>query len=486
MDRPDDHSRPVDRDAWLPSVRATLASLSLSMLLGSLDTSIANAGLPVLARTFEASFQAVQWVVLAYLLAVTTLIVSVGRLGDRIGRKRLLLAGIAVFTAASLGCGLAPNLPWLVAARAAQGLGSAIMMALTVAFVGRTVPKARTGVAMGLLGTMSAVGTTLGPSVGGLLTTHLGWRSMFLVNVPLGLLTLALSRRHLPTDPPAGPAGRTAFPGSGTAWLALTLAAYALATTLGHGSFGRLNLGLLLTAAVGLVIFLATQRRAAVQLIPFGLFEVPGLGAGLAVGMAVSTVIMATLVVGPFYLSRALDLDPARVGLALSAGPLAAVLSGIPAGRLVDRFGGPRMALAGLVGMTLGVVGLSLTPLRSGLPGYLAPLLVVTSHYALFQTANNTVIMSAAGAAQQGLVSGLLSLARNLGLVTGTSFMGAVFALASGAGDVAAAAPEAVSTGMRGTFAVAALFLVVATVSLAGRRHPAPMPCPDAGPGGRG
>lgn len=151
--------------AGTPSVRWALASLSLSMLLSSLGTSIANVGLPTLAQAFNASFQQVQWVVLAYLLAITTLIVSVGRLGDLAGRRRLLLAGIFLFTVASALCGLAPTLSLLIASRAVQGLGAAIMMALTMAFVGETVPKAKTGSAMGLLGTMSAIGTALGPSL---------------------------------------------------------------------------------------------------------------------------------------------------------------------------------------------------------------------------------------------------------------------------------------------------------------------------------
>src|SRR5216117_2528204 len=125
-----------------PSVRWALASLALSLLLSSLGTSSANVGLPTLAQAFNASFQEVQWVVLAYLLAITTLIVSVGRLGDIIGRRRLLLAGIVLFTAASVLCGVAPTLWLLIAARAVQGIGASIMMALTMAFVGETVPKA--------------------------------------------------------------------------------------------------------------------------------------------------------------------------------------------------------------------------------------------------------------------------------------------------------------------------------------------------------
>ncbi|WDT79427.1 MAG: MFS transporter [Candidatus Manganitrophus sp.] len=214
-----------------PSVRWALASLSLSMLLSSLGTSIANVGLPTLAQAFNASFQEVQWVVLAYLLAITTLIVSVGRLGDLTGRRRLLLAGIFLFTVASVLCGVAPTLWLLIAARAVQGLGAAIMMALAMAFVGETVPKAKTGSAMGLLGTMSAIGTALGPSLGGVLIAGLSWRAIFLVNVPLGLLTFFLALRTLPVDRREPKTERAGFDTVGTLVLALTLAAYALAMT---------------------------------------------------------------------------------------------------------------------------------------------------------------------------------------------------------------------------------------------------------------
>ena len=147
------------------SSRRALGTLSLSMLLSSLGTSIVNVGLPTFARDFDASFQEVQWIVIAYLLAITTLIVSAGRLGDIVGRRRLLSGGVLLFTIASAVCGFAPTLHLLIAARAMQGLGAAIMMALTIAFVGDTVPKDRTGSAMGLLGTMSAIGTALGPSL---------------------------------------------------------------------------------------------------------------------------------------------------------------------------------------------------------------------------------------------------------------------------------------------------------------------------------
>ncbi|MBP6560234.1 MAG: MFS transporter, partial [Burkholderiaceae bacterium] len=237
-------SRAAPQAPSAPSARWALASLSLAMLLSSLGTSIANVGLPTLARAFNAPFQQVQWVVLAYLLATTTLVVSAGRLGDMVGRRRLLLAGIALFTLASVLCGMAPTLGLLIAARALQGLGAAVMMALTMALVAQAVPQDKTGSAMGLLGTVSAIGTALGPSLGGLLIAGVGWQALFFINLPLGVLAFFLAYHTLPADGPK--AGRLGFDYLGTQLLALTLAAYALAMTLGLGRWGLLNAALLL------------------------------------------------------------------------------------------------------------------------------------------------------------------------------------------------------------------------------------------------
>ncbi|HPA50566.1 MAG TPA: MFS transporter [Thermoanaerobaculia bacterium] len=455
-----------------------LASLALPMLLSSLGTSIANVALPALATSFRAPFHAVQWVVLAYLVATTTLVVGAGRLGDVTGRRRLLSAGILVFTLASALCGLAPTLGMLVAARALQGVGAATMLALTLAFVGETVPRERTGAAMGLLGTMSAVGTALGPSLGGLLIAGLGWRAIFLVNLPLGAAALVMARRYLPADRRAAKAGRPRFDLAGTVVLALTLASYALAMTVGRGGLGARGAALLTGAALGVALFVRVEARAKAPLVRVAAFQDPALGAGFAMSALVSTVMMATMVVGPFYLARALGLDAGSVGLVLSAGPLVAAMTGVPAGRAVDRFGAPRTTLAGLLGIVAGAVGLSMTPAAAGVVGYVIPIVVITAHYALFQTANNTAVLADVDAGERGVVSGLLNLSRNLGLITGASVMGSVFARASGAADVAAADPAALAAGMRATFVVAAVLVVVALAVSRASRAPAPVPSP--------
>lgn len=447
-------------------VRWILASLSLSMLLSSLGTSIANVGLPTLTHAFNASFQQVQWVVIAYLLAITTLIVSVGRLGDLMGRKRLLLAGIALFSIASMLCAAAPTLLMLIASRALQGLGAAIMMALTMAFVSETVSKEKTGSAMGLLGTMSAVGTALGPSLGGVLIASLHWRAIFFINVPLGIASFLLAQRYLPPDlqvnNKASNKAKPSFDHTGTLLLALTLAAYALAMTLGRGHFGAVNLALLLAAMLGAGLFILVETKVASPLIRPAMFRDITLSTSLAMNILVATVMMATLVVGPFYLSRSLALSDAMVGLVMSTGPVISACSGVIAGRIVDRLGAQTTVIAGLIAMTAGAFALALLPAVLGISGYIIAIAILTPGYQLFQAANNTAVMQDIQTSQRGLVSGMLNLSRNLGLITGATLMGAVFAWASASSDIRTAAPETIATGMQLTFVVAGVMLVMA------------------------
>ena len=424
----------------LTASHGALCALALSTLVSALGMSSASIALPTLAQAFDASVGHVQWVLIAYLLAVTTLIVSAGRLGDIAARRRLLLAGIALFTAGSCLSGLAPSLGLLIAARAVQGLGAALMMALGMAFVGEVLPKDRTGSAMGVLGTMSAVGTALGPSLGGMLIHAQSWRAIFLVNVPLGLLALALAWRFLPADRARPASAGVDLPGM--LLLALTLLAYALAMTAG----GAATLPLLCGAALGLILFIAAELGAATPMVQLAMFRDLSLSASLVMSLLVSTVMMTTLVVGPFYLAHSFGLDAAGVGLVLSAGPLAAALAGIPAGRLVDRHGAAITGQAGLAGLACAAWALSCMPPGLGIPGYLACIIGMTISFSLFQTANNTAVMAAVAPDRRGVVSGLLNLSRNLGLMSGASVMGTVYATA----------------GLRVTFSVAAMLIVVA------------------------
>ena len=389
------------------SARARLAALSLAMLLASLGTSIANVALPALGDTFGASLAQVKWVVLSYLLAVTAGVVLAGRLGDRFGRRRLLLAGLALFALSSVLCAAAPTLSVLVLARLGQGAGAAAMMALAMAMAVETPGKS--GSALGLLAATSAAGTALGPAVGGALIALAGWRALFLLCALGAVAALVLARTSLLARA-AAPA-KPSEPG-----------------------------------------FRGTRR----------LLRDPLLVISLAAGPLASAVVMAALVVGPFYLTYGLGQDAARVGLILSSGPIVAALAGVPAGRLTDRFGGLAIAAGGLVLMTLGCASLALLPLAFGIPGYILPIAVTTLGYALFQTGNNSLVLRRAPAGQRGLVSGLLTLLRNAGLIGGASAGAAIFAYALAGEAPASATPDAVAAAMQATFAVAGALVALA------------------------
>ncbi len=461
--------------------RWALVALSLAMLMPSLATSTANAALPSLAHAFSVSFQTTQWIVLSYLLTVTALITAVGRLGDILGRRLLLLNGMAIFAVGSLLSGIAPNVELLIFARVVQGAGASTMMALTMAFVSDVVPTERTGSAMGLLGTMSAVGTTLGPALGGLLIACFGSGAIFHINVPLAGLAMLIASHALPKDGPR----RAPLPGFdfvGTGLLAVALTAFAMAMTLSRGQFGLSSVVLLLAASVTICGFVAVQRRASSPLIQPELLRDRLLVAGLFTSSIVSTVMMATLIVGPFYLSKVLGLGTASAGLFLAAGPLVAALAGVPAGRLVDRVGTARATQCGLFGLAAGSAALSVAPPVLGLAGYLVPIVVMTASYGLFQAANNSAIMAATSSTERGVISGLLNLSRNIGLITGASAMGGVFAWGAGVPDTATAGSNAVAAGMHAAFAVAAvmisaaLFITLRMVS--GETGPKPVSVP--------
>ncbi len=327
-----------------------MATLALSMLLASLGTSIANIALPTLALAFSAPFPLVQAVVIAYLAALTVSTIVVGRLGDVYGLKRMHLVGLGLFSVASLLCGLAPNLWLLIAARALQGIGAAFLMTLAMALMRETTSKERMGRAMGLLGTVSALGTALGPSLGGVILPVAGWRGIFLIQVPIAMLTLILAFTSMPR-----------------------------------------NTGERKEAPVGFRIMLDGNQAP-----------------NLIINSLVAAVMMTTLVVGPFYLGLGIGLNEALIGFVMSVGPAIAIFSGVPAGRAVDAWGARPVLGIGMVLLAAGALLLAVLPNMVGVGGYVLAVVVLTPGYQLFQAANNTAALSDVPANRRGLVSGLL------------------------------------------------------------------------------
>ena len=438
--------------------------LALAMLLGSLGTSIANVALPSLAEAFSVPMAQVQWVVLAYVLALCAATVPAGRLGDLYGHDVMLVIGLVLFTAGAALAAVAPDLGILIPARGIQGIGAAFLTTLTVAKVREASSPDRMGRTMGLLATMSAVGTALGPSLGGLLISAWGWRADFACMVPLGCWALLLAHAQWRRAPKRRKRALARFDYAGLAALTAALAAYAVAMT-SPGTFGSTNAAALVIACLTVLSFVWVEMRSPAPLVRFADFRSRSLIASLAINAVVSTTMMATLVVGPFYLSRGLGLEAAAVGLVVSVGPIGSTISGVVAGRITDRYGSRAAILAGLLMMTCGVFGLAGFSATIGLSGYILALVILTPGYQLFQAANNVAVMSEAAIRRQGAASGLLGLSRNFGLITGASLIGTIFAVAVGGRDVLAAAPQAITSGLIVTFGCCGLVMLFATVA---------------------
>ncbi|WP_342453128.1 MFS transporter [Jiella mangrovi] len=434
-----------------------IATLALSTLLASLGISIANVALPAIAQAFLRPFSEVQWVVLAYLLATTVTIAGAGKAADVFGPRRVLFAGILLFAASSLAGSIAPTLPWLLAARTGQGIGAAILTVAALSLLREIVLDERIGRAMGLFGTMSAVGTALGPSLGGVLVSGPGWRACFVLLAALGALNAALALRVLPPRAETPKPRKRQFDMAGALLLAATLTAYCLAiASRSNAGVGEIRAAFLAAAIVGLILFVRLEWQAPAPLIDIAALRRPATAGGLAANLLVSGVMMATLVVGPFYLAFGLGLHPVAVGLVMAVGPITSALTGLIAGWATDRLGATKARLAGLAVMIPGAAGLALLPAVLGIAGYVLALLVLTPGYQLFLAANSTAVMAEAARTDRGVASGLIGLSRNLGLITGTTVLGAVFAASIGASAVGPGSPQAIGHGLMVSFLVAA------------------------------
>lgn len=443
-----------------------LVTLVAATLTASLGISIASVLLPTLTRYFSASVSDVQWVVLAYLMSVTLTIVSAGRLADLFGQRRVLVNGFVIFLTASVLCATAPSLGVLIAARTVQGLGGAILIALSLSTARELVPQEQLGSAMGLLGTTSAIGTALGPSLSGILLAWGDWRLPFWGLIGLSVLAMALSMVFLPVNTAQREVSLKQLDIPGTGILMFALASYALATSSGDGQVLVPPETLVIVSLVAFALFVIVEKKSASPLIPTALICNRVTGLGFVMNLLVGTIMMSTLVVGPFFLAFSLGLNDALIGMVLAVGPVASALAGIPAGKITDSLGANRVLVIGLAQMLIGLLCLAYLPLFFGTGGYLVALLMLTPSFQLFLAANNTAVLADAPKEQRGRLSGLLGLSRNLGLMTGTSAMSTVFVTMLGTGDVAQAPAADVARAFSLTF-IAAAGLAVGALGLA-------------------
>ncbi len=415
--------------------RIAVPSILLGTFLGNLDASIANVALPTIARDLAADPASTVWVVNAYQLIFAMAVLPLAALGEKLGYRRVFLFGVAGFTLASLGCALAPNLSWLVAARVLQGLCGACMSTIVPALLRMVFPPHMGGRAISLLALTVALSTAAGPSVAAAILSLGDWRWLFAINLPIGLAALAASSRFLPPTP--GAARSVDVPGAllNAATLALIIIGLGHVGEAGHHGVAALQIVLGLVVAVVLV---RHQRSRATPLLPLDLMRVPVLALSSLTSIACYMAQTLAYVGMPFLLQHTFARGEAATGLLITPWPLVIVFVAPLAGRLSDRFDSARMSALGLGVFALGLASLAWLPADASDWGIAWRMMVCGVGFGFFQTPNNRIIMMGAPRERSGAASGLMTIARTVGMTLGAAVVALLFDLYGDGGARAA------------------------------------------------
>lgn len=432
---------PTTQPSNEPPVAATrgpwliLAILCLGLFMILLDTTIVHIAVPALTTGLGATLDQVMWIVSAYTLAYAGLLIVGGRLGDLWGPKRLFLGGLAMFTLASAACGAAQTPTQLVAVRLVQGVGGAMLSPQTLSMLTMVFPPKRRGAAFGVWGAVAGLATVAGPPLGGALVTSLGWRWIFLVNLPIGLATLVLGQRILPDLRPAR-RHRLDLPGAALASAGLFLLCFGLiegpSLHWGH-VWGFVSVPLVLGTAFAVLLLFGWRQWSAGNrepLIPRGVFADRNFTLLSAVLAAVSVGMLGLLLPLVIFLQSVLSLTALQAGLMLAPMSLASVVSAPFAGRLADRLGGKDILVVGLILWTGGIaLVLSVTRPYASLAGLVVGLVVAGLGLGMTFAPLQTIAMHNVQARMAGAAAGVMNTARQLGALLGSVAMGTVLQL---------------------------------------------------------
>ena len=462
------HGEPdQERRPW-----SLMVLLSVAQFMVILDATVVNVALPSIARSLGFAAGDLQWVVTAYVLASGGLVLLGGRTADLAGRRRIFLAGLSVFTAASLASGLAPTAGALIAARAGQGLGAALLSPAALSILTASYAGAQRATALGVWGALGGAGAAVGVLAGGMLTTWLGWRSVFLVNVPVGVAAGLLSLRLVPRHQARRGFGRELdLPGAALAVAGLVTLCYALANAPAYGWGSARTLILLALALVLLTAFSLAERSVRRPLVPAALWRTRSLVAGVVVMLGATGLLVGTFFLNSLYLQQVQHASALRVGLDFL--PLALVIGAGAhlASRLLPRAGSQVLIVAGLVLMGAGALLLTGVSARSGyLAGFLPGLLLVGMGIGLVFPATAVTTMSDIAEDRTGVASGLMTTAHEIGAALGVAVFSALAVAASGGIAVGYRHGFTVAAAAAGGLAIVAALLSPAVRPAAGAR----------------
>jgi EmrB/QacA subfamily drug resistance transporter len=404
-----------------------LIAVGIGTFMSALDGSVVNTILPVFRIAFSSSVASVEWIVTVYLLVLSGLLLSFGRLGDLRGHKNVYLLGFLIFISSSALCGLSTSVIVLVIFRSIQALGGAMLAANSPAILTKSFPSRQRGQALGLQATMTYLGLTVGPSLGGWLADQFSWRAVFYINIPVGLAAIILSLRFIDPDPPATHHEAFDFIGAALFLGGLTALLFGLNQGQELGWFSTPILISISTALFLLFAFWWVETRIPSPMLDFKLFANRIFTQSVTSAIINYMCVYSIMFLMPFYLIQGLGMNPSKAGLILTAMPIIMAIMAPISGGLSDHFGTRLLAFVGMVALAFGLFLLSRLQLDSS-PLDIAFRLTVTGFgIGVFISPNTSALMGAAPRERQGIASGVLATSRNMGMVLGVGYAGAIF-----------------------------------------------------------
>jgi EmrB/QacA subfamily drug resistance transporter len=419
----------------------TLAAMCFALFMVMLDNTVTNVALPSIQRSFDASLSALEWTINAYTLSFAVLLVTGGRLGDIFGRRRVFLIGVVVFAAASATIGLAPSDEWLVASRAVQGIGAALMMPGTLSIITNAFPPEERGKAIGTWAGVSAIALALGPLVGGWLTEDVSWRAIFFLNLPVaaGAIVVTLFAAEESRDETV--TRQVDYPG--IAALTVGLGALVLALVEGNAwGWGSVEiLSLLALSVLSLVAFVLIERRSAAPVVDFAFFRSKSFFGANVVAFFVTFAMFAMFFFLALYMQNILGYSPLETGIRFLPSTLFVIVAGPISGRLTDKIGPRPLMVTGLLLAAASMAWQSRIDVDTSY-GYLLPAFMVMGlGLGMVMSPMSTAAMNAVDRTKAGVASGTLSMSRMVGGTFGVAALGALVA-AIGRSDLEQALPR--------------------------------------------
>jgi EmrB/QacA subfamily drug resistance transporter len=438
-------------------------AVALTTIMSTLDSSIVNIALPVIRGEFKVGIVVIEWVVITYLLTITSLLMIFGRMSDLYGRKRIFIIGISIFTIGSALCAIANSVYALVIFRALQGAGAACITAVGMAIVTDVFPPGQRGAVIGWTGTTVAVGMSAGPVVGGIITTHLGWRYIFLINLPLGILAIWLAQRflqesHISKNPKFDVGGALAF--------TLGVVTFLLAFT-EYENWGVISFIILLVFSLAsIMIFLTIERTFSTPMVDLKLFKNANFSYANLSGFLNFAGRFSVVFLFPFYLLELRKMTPAHAGLLMTPIPLLFAFIAPISGSASDKIGTRSLTIAGTLITALGLAMFVFLRDDTSLFYIILSLFLMGLGGGIFSSPNSSTIMGSVPRERLGNAGAMTALMRNMGMIVGVAWSGALFSVLRGGNGIGSNnSPETIIPALQTVMKVSVVIMLLAALA---------------------